>query len=292
MEAIVVDVKQIKIFNMRRLYQIYRSLKYSLILFSLIGILSCNSTKNNITKTSSNQKEWKLLWEDSFEKEGFLDPAKWNVIKRNKADWGNYMSDHKDCIWIKDGKLILRGIVNDDRSVDTVPYLTGGVNTKGKFAYQYGKVEIKAKLENAKGAWPAMWMLADEPKYGKYPRNGEIDLMEHLNFEDKIYQTVHSYYTLELKEKKNPLYYKTTKVNTENYNIYGMEWFPDKLVFTLNGEESFVYPRLENVDPTQWPFDQPFYIMIDMQLGGSWVGEVEPKDLPVQMIIDWVKVYK
>jgi beta-glucanase (GH16 family) len=137
-----------------------------------------------------------------------------------------------------------------------------------------------------------MWMLADQPKYGKYPRNGEIDLMEHLNYEDKIYQTVHSYYTLVLKEKNNPPHYGTTQVNNEEFNIYGMEWYPDKLVFTLNGKETFIYPRLKDADPTQWPFDQPFYIMIDMQLEGSWVGKVDPADLPVQMIVDWVKVYE
>lgn len=272
-------------------------MRNSILVFIIsLAIFSCKTTKEQTANAGNKEKndtlkEWELIWEDNFE-EKLLDTTKWNVIERNKADWGNYMSDHEDCIWIKDGLLFLRGIVNPDRSVDTVPYLTGGVNTKGKFSYQYGKVEIKAKLENATGAWPAMWMLADQPKYGNYPRNGEIDLMEHLNYEDKIYQTVHSYYTLELKQKKNPPYYATTRVNTEDYNVYGMEWYPDKLVFILNGEKTFVYPRLKNVDPTQWPFDQPFYIMIDMQLGGSWVGKVDPADLPVQMIVDWVKVYE
>lgn len=245
-----------------------------------------------VAQLGQAQKKWTLIWEDGFNKENYLDTTYWNVVKRGTSDWNNYMSDTKDCIWIKDGKLILRGIENLDESTDTVPYLTGGVNTQEKFSFQYGKVEIKAKLESAKGAWPAIWMLADKPKYGKYPRNGEIDLMEHLNFDKKIYQTVHSYYTLELKQKDNPPYYKTSKVNTEKYNTYGMEWYPDKLVFTLNGKETFIYPRLKNVDPSQWPFDQPFYIMIDMQLGGSWVGEVDSKKLPVQMFIDWVKVYK
>ena len=273
---------------MNKYKPLFKSLYFSIILLILSGIYSC-STKNPET---FNTKEWELVWEDNFDKDNYLDPEKWNIVERGGSDWDNYMSDHKDCFRIKDGKLFLRGIVNKDRSVDTVPYLTGGVNTKGKFAYQYGKIEIRAKLENAKGAWPAMWMLADQPKYGKYPRNGEIDLMEHLNFEDQIYQTVHSYYTLELKQDKNPPHYQTTNTETENYNIYGMEWFPDKLVFTLNGKETFVYPKLKNVDPTQWPFDQPFYIMIDMQLGGSWVGDVDAKDLPVQMIVDWVKVYK
>ena len=272
-------------------------MRNSILVFIIsLAIFSCKTTKEQTANAGNKEKndtlkEWELIWEDNFE-EKLLDTTKWNVIERNKADWGNYMSEHEDCIWIKDGLLFLRGIVNPDRSTDTVPYLTGGVNTKGKFSYQYGKVEIKAKLENATGAWPAMWMLADQPKYGNYPRNGEIDLMEHLNYEDKIYQTVHSYYTLELKQKKNPPYYATTLVNTEDYNVYGMEWYPDKLVIILNGVKTFVYPRLKNVDPTQWPFDQPFYIMIDMQLGGSWVGKVDPTDLPVQMIVDWVKVYE
>lgn len=275
---------------MKYLHLSLRISKFGFLLIFLSVLLSCSTSKTG--KESANTKKWDLIWEDNFEKDHYLDPSKWNVIERNTADWGNYMSDNKDCIWIKDGKLILRGIINKDLTKDTVPYLTGGVNTKGKFSYQYGKIEIHAKLENAKGAWPAMWMLADQPIYGKYPRNGEIDLMEHLNFEDQIYQTVHSYYTLELKQDKNPPHYKTTRVETENYNTYGMEWYPDKLVFTLNGKETFIYPRVRNTDPTQWPFDQPFYIMIDMQLGGSWVGKVEAKDLPVQMIIDWVKVYQ
>ena len=175
----------------------------------------------------AKQTRWQLIWEDDFERDDFLDYTKWNVIPRNKADWGNFMPDHEDCFKIMDGKLYLRGILNEDLTVDTARYLTGGVSTKGKFAFQYGKIEIKAKLENAIGAWPAIWMLADQPKYGAYPRNGEIDLMEHLNYEDQVYQTVHSYYTLELKQKTNPPYYATTDLIPTEYNVYGIEWYED-----------------------------------------------------------------
>jgi beta-glucanase (GH16 family) len=259
------------------------------ILFCFLLVLGCSSS-NSLTKDDGTN--WTLVWEETFDRDGHLDTGKWNVIERNSADWGNYMSSHPDCIKINRGKLFLRGIVNPDRSKDTVPYLTGGVSTKGKFAYQYGKIEIRAKLESATGAWPAMWMLADRPKYGAYPRNGEIDLMEHLNYEKQIYQTVHSYYTLELKQDSIPPRYTTVAVDPVKYNTYGMEWFPDKLVYTLNGKETFTYPKLDHVDPSQWPFDQPFYLMLDMQLGGSWVGKVDAGDLPVQMIIDWVRVYK
>ncbi|MCQ0112707.1 Glycosyl hydrolases family 16 [Zhouia amylolytica] len=257
----------------------------SVLILLLVG---CKSSKME----TLSKKEWNIIWEDNFDKDKALDHSKWTKIKRNKADWGNYMTDYEGCFEIKNGNLHLKGIQKPDHINDTVPYLTGGVETKGKFSFQYGKIEIKAKLDSGKGVWPAIWMLADQPKYGKYPRNGEIDIMEHLNYENKIYQTVHSYYTLVLKEKENPPYYSTTEVNTENFNVYGLEWYPDKLVFTLNGKKTFEYPRLDNVDETQWPFDQPFYLMIDMQIEGSWVGEADPKDLPVEMIIDWVKVYQ
>jgi len=233
----------------------------------------------------------KELWEDAFEEDS-LDEKKWSVIKRNKADWGNYMSDNPECIVIQDGMIHLRGIVNPNQSKDPVQYHTGGIETKGKFAFQYGKVEIRVKLESAQGAWPAIWMLADEPRYGQYPKNGEIDLMEHLNDESRIYQTVHSYYTLELKQKNNPGNYATTSINPDDFNIFGLVWDPDWLIFTVNNRVSFVYPRVKNVDPSQWPFDQPFYLMIDQQLGGAWVGDVNPADLPVQLIVDWVRVYK
>lgn len=263
--------------------------RFLLVILIIYPLLSCSVFQNPGTKKSGN---WKLIWEDSFSNEGKLDTSHWSIVERNTADWDNYMSQHPDVLKIKNDKLYLRGIVNPNKTKDTVPYLTGGIETKGKFAFKYGKIQIRAKLENAQGAWPAIWMLANNPKYGEYPRNGEIDLMEHLNYEDKVYQTVHSYYTLELKQKDNPPYFSTTKVKTGKFNTYGMEWFPDKLVFTVNGEESFTYPRIKGVDPSQWPFDQDFYLLIDMQLGGSWVGTVDPKDLPVQMIIDWVRVFK
>ncbi|MET2986392.1 sulfatase-like hydrolase/transferase [Aureibaculum conchae] len=245
----------------------------------------------HIQKENKPKKDWKVIWQDNFTDKK-LDTTKWSKIPPNNADWGNYMTDDPRCYDFKDGKLYLKGIKNTDTIKDPRPYLTGGIYTKGKFAYQYGKIEIHAKLESAQGAWPAMWMLSETNKNGKYPRNGEIDIMEHLNFEDQIYQTTHSYYTLELKQKDNPPYYTTTKVDVSKFNTYGMEWYPDKLVYTLNGKPTITYPKLDSVDKSQWPFDQPFYLLIDQQLGGSWVGKVNPDDLPVNMIVDWVKVYQ
>jgi len=237
------------------------------------------------------KKDWQIIWQDNFDGSE-IDTTKWTRIPPNGADWGKHMTSDDDCYALKDGMLYLKGINNTDTLSDPRPFLTGGIYSKNKFAFQYGKIEIHAKLESAKGAWPAMWMLAEQKKYGAYPKNGEIDIMEHLNYDDIIYQTTHSYYTLELKEKQNPPHGGTAKINAGIFNTYGLEWYPDKLVFTLNGEKTFEYPRVEGVDASQWPYDQPFYILIDQQLGGSWVGEVNPADLPVHMIVDYVKVYQ
>lgn len=238
-----------------------------------------------------NSNHWQLIWQDDFNHRQ-IDSGKWSKIPAGTSDWNRYMSPHTECYNVQDGRLYLRGLRNADTTADHRPYLTGGLYTKGKFAFQYGKVEIKAKLECAQGAWPAMWMLAEKNKYGAYPRNGEIDIMEHLNFDDIIYQTTHSYYTLELKQKDNPKHGGTAAINIQDFNIFGLEWFPDKLVFTLNGIPTFTYPKQAGVDRSQWPYDQPFYIMIDQQLGGNWVGAIKDEDLPVQIVVDWVRVYQ
>lgn len=242
-------------------------------------------------RANRTEKQWKLVWKDDFSGPA-IDTSKWTRIPPNGADWGRHMTDRDICYDLKDGLLYLKGIVNPDTLSDPRPFLTGGIWTKGKFAFQYGKIEIRAKLESAQGAWPAMWMLAEKDKYGKYPKNGEIDIMEHLNYDTLIYQTIHSWYTLELKQKSNPQHHATVPIDAGAFNVYGIKWFPDKIVYILNGKETFTYPRVEGADPSQWPFDQPFYLLIDQQLGGGWVGKVKPETLPVNMIVDWVKVYQ
>lgn len=244
-----------------------------------------------IQKENHLKQDWKVVWQDDFNSTE-LDTAKWTKIPPNGSPWGKHMTSDPKCYAIEDGKIHLKGIVNPDTISDPRPFLTGGIYTKGKFAFQYGKIEINAKLECAQGSWPAMWMLAEQNKFGDYPRNGEIDIMEHLNFDDIIYQTTHSYYTLDLGQSHIPPHGGTAKIDINQFNTFGLEWYPDKLVFSLNGVETFSYPKVEGVDASQWPYDQSFYVLIDQQLGGSWVGEINPEDLPVSMIVDWVKVYQ
>mgnify|MGYP000225961866 CR=1 FL=1 len=82
------------------------------------------------------------------------------------------------------------------------------------------------------------------------------------------------------------------KINPDEYNIYSVDIYPDSLVFAINHDYTFTYPRISTDKEGQYPFYQPYYLLIDMQLGGSWVGGVDPKDLPVEMLVDWVRYYE
>lgn len=247
-----------------------------------------------------NNDRWKLIWEDHFNGND-LDTTKWTVIDTSpdeydkSPDWIKHMIADNQVYAIEDGKLWLKGIVNPGDENDQRPYLTGGVNSRHKFSFLYGKIVIRAKKECAHGAWPALWMMPEEPTYGGWPHSGEIDIMEHLNFDSVIYHTIHTRYSNVLNHSTNPPKGTGDVVaDVTEWSVYGLEWYPDVLIWTVDGTETFRYPRIEGVDEDmkQWPFDQPFFIILSQQLGGSWVGKVNSDDLPVSFLIDYVKVYE
>ena len=233
---------------------------------------------------------WKLRWSDEFSGDK-LDETKWSRCKRGRSDWNNTMSDDPQLLAVKNGVLHLRGIQNPNLQKDAAPYLTAGIYSNGKFSFRYGKVVIRAKCKSAAGAWPALWMLGEK---GKWPGNGEIDLMEHLNYDDIVYHTVHSFYTEKIDKENNPKHGTTAAIEKDEWNTYGCEWDEDKIVLTVNGQPTLTYPRIPDKGADQWPFKQPFYFVLSMQIGGKWVNGFMPTDAadyPAEMAIDWVRVY-
>lgn len=252
--------------------------KMSVVFTVLLIVASCGQepTKNG----------YKVVWEENFNDSTKLEKY-WSKIPRGKSDWNNYMSDYNGLYKVDAGNLILRGIKNTVLPNDEAPYLTGGVYTKDKIAFGHGRVEIKAKLFGARGAWPAIWMLAENEEW---PDGGEIDIMERLNSDSYIYQTVHSEYTLEQGIKNTPKSGIVAHIKPDNYNVYAVELYNDSLRFFVNDTHTFTYPRIETDKTGQFPFgDKKFYLLIDMQLGGEWVGKVNEQDLPTEMHIDWVR---
>ncbi|MDY4552588.1 MAG: glycoside hydrolase family 16 protein [Parabacteroides sp.] len=254
--------------------------------YDLFGLISLFCL---LAACTPSQPEWRLVWEENFDQINDFDPAVWSKIPRGTADWNNYMSDFDSLYEMRNGNLVLRGIQNLTQPQDTAPFLTGGVYTKGKMGFMDGRLEIKAKLNGATGAWPAFWLL---PQEGQWPMGGEIDIMERLNYDNIAYQTVHSHYTYDLGFKTTPPQGSTGPIHPEAYNVYAVEMYADSLCFFINDQHTFTYPRIETDQEGQFPFHQPFYLLLDMQLGGSWVGAVDPTELPVEMSIDWVRFYQ
>lgn len=254
----------------------------------------------------NDSTEWQLVWEDDFDR-GSLDTSTWSRIGLfESSKWKvpiEKWREVKSCfryISATDPRVVsfdqsnihLKGIINPDSLTgDPRPYLTGGIYSWGKFAFQYGRIEIKAKLDHAYGMWPAIWMLSEKDIYPNQ-HNGEMDIMETLNHDDFAYQTTHNHATITLKQTE-PKKFTTAKINTDDYNIYSVSWYPDKLVYAINGVKSYEYPKVPEGGTFQWPFDQPFYLLIDQQMEHEWPGMItNPEELPISMTVDWVKLYQ
>ena len=250
----------------------------------LVGVLSVAG----VFAEDKVSAEWKLVWRDEFEGSQ-LDSGKWSPCARGTSDWDDTMSKDPGLIELKEGVLRLHGVANEDRKKDPSAYLTAGVTSQGKFDFQKGKLEVSARFKCAQGAWPAIWLL---PSGQQWPKGGEIDVMEHLNFEDLVYQTIHTPYTIEAKKTATPDdNVRTTKIKRDDFNTYGMEWDDEAIVFLVNGVKSFTYKRDAAKGDAQWPFSHPMYLILSMQIGGTWVGEVKAADYPAYLEVDWVRVY-
>jgi len=254
----------------------------------------------------NDSTEWALVWEDQFDK-GYLDTTRWTRIglftspqwKVPVEEWRSvtncfrYITATDDRVVGFDAEnIMLKGIINPDSMTgDPRPYLTGGIYSWNKFAFQYGRLEVKAKLDPAYGAWPAIWTLPEKRIYPTH-HNGEMDLMERLNHDDFAYQTTHNQFSKRLKVN-DPIKSAKAKINPDDYNVYIVSWYPDKLVYAVNGVVSYTYPKVQGAGTFQWPFDQPFYLLIDQQMEHPWPGPItNPEELPISMTVDWVRLYQ
>ncbi len=236
-----------------------------------------------------------LVWEDGFDGEA-LDRDSWNV-ELHEPGWVNaelqQYVDSADVIRTEDGALVLQA------HKDASGHITSGrVNTRGKRDFTYGLFEARLKVPVGQGYLPAFWLMAtDENLYGQWPRCGEIDIMEIMGQEPaKDYATVHfgtphnqSQGTLTLTEGDF----------TSDWHVFDLEWEPGSLKWYVDGmlihEENDWYTAVENQGTVTYPapFDQPFYVILNLAVGGSWVGY--PADDAVidgEYAIDYVRVYQ
>lgn len=242
--------------------------------------------------TAQENRRYALVWHDEFDGDA-LDKSVWSKIWRGRANWMIHMSSNERLYALEDGDLVLRGMVNDFLPKDTADFLTGGVWSRNRKAFGFGRVEVRAKFDVAYGFWPAIWMMPQVNQSIDWPYGGEIDIMEHFRDNPYVNNTVHSHYTYHLGKRNRPSHVAYPKYNEGEYNTYGMERFHDSLVFFVNGKRTLNYPRYRKGVDGQFPFDlQDYYLILDAQLGRDRSPYIDTAKLPVELRIDYVRYYE
>ena len=268
-----------KQYSMRQIHKVF------LTALTALFVIMPTSAKTKHTPHGT----WQLVWQDNFKGKKLSDV--WTRIPRfpMPPEWNKYMSTDERLLRMRRGKLTLLGVVNDILPNDTARFLTAGVYTRGKKTFHRGRIEIRLRMDNADGAWPAAWLLPEDP----WPYGGEIDIMERLNHENEGLQTVHSAFTVYDKKTKNkPRSGFSGPIRNNHYNTYGVELYEDSLCFFINDTYYGTYRRQPEYGTDQYPFDRPMYLLIDMQLGAHWLPPVKAEELPFRYRIDYVRYYK
>lgn len=270
--------------------------KFSFIITLLTLTLFTQCKKKSVApienKTVTNEIDafgWKLIWSDEFDTEGTFDQSKWGFCKRQTSDWNRWLVNDPNLAYQTEGNLILKMVENKTTS-DTAKFKTVGVQSADKFSFKYGKLSVRAKFNQGQGSWPAIWLLPQEPAEGgrKWPESGEIDLMEHVSNQTFVHQTIHNKYTITTGYRATG----TLPFLINDYNTYTMIWSPTDIHFYVNNEICYSYKKVANAGYDKWPFDNPFYIILNQSGGGAWAGAVNKTALPFQMMVDWVRVYQ
>ncbi len=243
-----------------------------------------------------NNMDYRLVWSDEFDYEGAPDETKWNYNVGGNG-WGNqelqYYTDEGNA-WVENGSLIIE---LRKEAMGNNEYTSARLVSQDKGEWLYGKIEVRAKLPTGLGTWPAIWMMPADSVYGTWPKSGEIDIMEHVGYDQgKVHATIHtsSYYHGKNTQKGGTI---SVADCSEEFHVYSVEWLPDKLIFSVDGKEYFTFnPSSYVTYPTyeEWPFDKEMYLILNIAFGGSWGGQrgIDESLESARMEIDYVRVYQ
>lgn len=243
----------------------------------------------------------RLVWSDEFDDSGAIDTSKWHhqTLLPNGDSWYNneiqHYTDRTDNSYVSDGtmKLVAKKEIFTDQDV-TKQYTSARLNSK--FAFTYGKIEVKAKLPTGIGTWPAIWTLGKNIKerggywtknFGTtpWPACGEIDIMEHWGDNQNFVQSaMHTPSSFSGTVNKGGQIIPTA--STE-FHVYTLVWTADSMTFSVDGKVHYVYnPEVKNTDT--WPFDSDQYILLNFAIQPS----IDPNFTEDAMEIDYVRIYQ
>lgn len=259
-----------------------------ILLLTVFLLVSCSMFTEPVPEWERDG--WTLIWQDEF-KDDVIDPSKW-TMEIGGHGWGNnerqFYTDRPENVRLEDGQLIIEA---KDEFFVRRPYTSGRIKTQDHFSFTYGRVEARMKLPFGQGIWPAFWMLGADIDQVGWPRSGEIDIMEHIGRQPRhIHGTVHGpgysggggvgHFTT---FPPNSLY--------EEFHIYAIEWEPDVIRWYVDDDLFFTLTPQQV--PGEWVFDKPFFILINLAVGGNWPGYPDDSTVfPQFLTVDYVRVYQ
>ena len=242
-----------------------------------------------------------LSWADEFDGTA-LDASKWSFdTSRNKIGWYNkelqyYAADRPENLRVADGRLVIE-LRSDPEEIRQFPdwggqkYSSAKIFTKGKAAFDGGFVEVSAKLPCTRGSWPAIWMLPEDDS--PWPDGGEIDILEQVGSQPSVaHATLHT--ALFNHTHQNGRGAETSVPTAcSAFHRYQLAWTPQAITI---GVDDRAYMRVANDQPGgrgAWPFDSPFYLILNLAMGGDWAAAngIDDAALPQRMEVDYVRVY-
>ncbi|MCD4826344.1 MAG: glycoside hydrolase family 16 protein [Acholeplasmataceae bacterium] len=235
--------------------------------------------------------DYKLVWQDLFD-QNKLDLSIWN-IETGGHGFGNnedqFYTNQEKNIFIQDRVL---NIVAHKEKFENRNYTSAKITTKNKKHIKYGRVEVMAQVPKGMGTWPAIWLLGENINENGWPLCGEIDIMEHVgNHKGFFHFSLHSK-SFNHNIQNQPTYvYENSKL-LDGFHLYSIEWCENEISFFIDDLHMVTFKKQKDASKEQWPFDQPFYIILNLAIGGNWGGNIDDGMFPISFKIEHVKVYE
>ncbi|KQC30324.1 glycoside hydrolase family 16 protein [Flagellimonas eckloniae] len=285
---------------------IYITVAISLMLLSSSFFKSTSSDTKTLPKITSSIQDSKfntLVWADEFDGEGAINPEKWfrqTQLPPGGSWWGGlvqHYTNRNDNSYVKDGflNLVAKKEEYEDQG-EIKQYTSARLNSK--FAFTHGKVEVRAKMPEGIGTWPAIWMLNtninedgaywDNQGLGtvKWPYCGEIDILEHWGKnQDYVSSAVHN--GSSYGDKVKNLGGQTIKNASTEFHIYALEWTSEKMIFSIDGIAHFTYnPSIKNTET--WPYDTDYYLILNIAVE----SEIDQNFIESPMVVDYIRIFQ
>jgi beta-glucanase (GH16 family) len=237
---------------------------------------------------------WNLVWADDFNgaNGSVIDPAKWVFDTGGK--WGNgtelqYYTNRTANAQMQNGNL---AIIAKKENYSGNRYTSARIKTQNKFTQTYGRYEARIKIPYGQGIWPAFWLLGADIDTSGWPMSGEIDIMEHVNMDASIVSTIHMPGTSGDAKIGEAFTLPNNTPFSNDYHIYAVEWEADAVRFYVDSTLFQTIYKANMPAGYHWVFDKPFFIILNIAVGGNWPGSPDKTTTwPQTMLVDYVRVY-